>query len=181
MTALIRTIDGRETPAPGRWTIAPGQPVAGRAGRWPRRRDVNVRTRSGALLITEGGAMAVQLNFATASNTCSQPISLIYQSISIVPLSGDGLWSVAGELIVDGQLTPARSLLIYHGVFRSGPGAIAWLGWRLRVPILHVTGAAPGVTGQLALSADLNADAPPDLRTPFNHNHNHSPRKAAQP
>ena len=180
MTALIRTIDGRETPATGRWTIAPGQPVAGRAGRWPRRRDVNARTRSGGMLITETGDLAFRLRFDTASNDYCDSSSLTYQSISIDALPGDGLWSVAGELIADGQLTPARSLLIYHGVFRSGPGAIAWLGWHLRVPVLRAPclGAEPGMTRRLALSADLNADAPPDLTLFLPH---HSPRRAHQP
>jgi hypothetical protein len=168
MSALIRTVGGRETPAPGRWTIAKGRPVTWRAGRRFRRCRATGRTTAGSLLITDPGDLAFHLGFTGGCiphPTTPHPTTVTYQSISIDPTPGHGLWSVAGELVVNGRLIPARSLLTYHGVFRTGPGAIAWLGWDLRLPTLDLPGrgAECGILRHLELSAQLNAEAPSEL------------------
>ena len=89
-----------------------------------------------------------------------------------------------GELLHGGRAIPARSTLIYHGVYRSGPGAIAWLGWHLpSVRLFDGTGR----TVRLTMTADVNAQAPAELvRTesgtsfvPLNNSSSHSHRDEA--
>jgi hypothetical protein len=173
MSTLIRIADGRETPAPGRWSIAPGHPVTVRSGRWWQRiagterrtigRSGIPRTGTGSLLISESGALAFKLPVVHQGIVGERSKSVTYQSISFSRAAGDGVWIVDGVLLTGGHVIPARSVLSYHGVFRTGSGAVAWLGWHM--PIVRIPDA--GTTRRLEISADLNADAPLELTTPI--------------
>lgn len=176
MTELIRTACGQETPAPGRWTFASGQPVVALAGPWWRQSRGLGRTTGGAFLITTAGSMSIQLRwdglrwdrplpgqFSKGFGTPGElSTSLTYQSFSIRP-GTCGSWLIDGELIVEGRIFAARSTVTYHGVYRSGAGAIAWLGWRLPIPRSLVTDFPVFGQGRILLTADLNADAPSHL------------------
>ncbi len=177
MVELIRITRGQETPAPGRWTIAPGQPVAVRTGSWWRARRTAGRVTAGGLLINQDGAMAfrIAVELATAG---SYPTALTYQSIQVQPIRDQGIWRVAGEIIGQGRVHPAHSRLYYRGVFRGAPGAIAWLSWHL--PRTQIPGADRDVNRRLELSADLNVDAPQELCEPKNRNE-HPVRTTAWP
>jgi hypothetical protein len=124
------------------------------------------------LLITAAGSMSFQLSWGglawnrrAPSRPAAEGIgipatSLTYQSFSLRPGSGGGTWLVDGELIIGGRICAARSTLTYHGVYRTGPGAIAWLGWQLPIPRPLIADSPALGGGRLQLSADLNADAP---------------------
>jgi hypothetical protein len=85
-----------------------------------------------------------------------------YQSIRMTSGARADQWVVDGELVAGHEIVAARSVLNYHGVYRSGPGALAWLGWRLASS--GIRGARAAGT-RWALAADLNADAPGGLAT----------------
>ena len=108
--------------------------------------------------------MAFRLIIDWSDTTGRLSTVLRYQSIAIAAGSGRGRWTVDGEMLVAGRLLPARSALVYHGVFRSplkvpdGAGAIARLGWHLTFG--RIPGSPAGVSRRHALSADLSAHAP---------------------
>ena len=160
MTTLIRTSGGQETPAPGRWTIAPGHPVRCRIGSNLRRHQLTVRSDSGSLLVTETGGLAFQMSIAAGTLGDHMAERLAYQSIAIHRGPGDATWLVDGELLHRGRAVPARSTVVYHGVYRSGPGAIAWLGWHLPTVRLRDGNGRPV---RLTMTADVNAQAPAEL------------------
>ena len=160
MTTLIRITGGQETPAPGRWTIAPGHPVRYRIGSNLRRHQLTARSDGGALLVTDTGGLAFQMS--VAAGALGRPIAerLTYQSIAVHRGPGEGTWLVDGELLHGGRAIPARSTVVYHGVYRSGPGAIAWLGWHL--PTVRLADSSGRVV-RLTMTADVNAQAPAEL------------------
>lgn len=160
-TTLIRRLGGREIPAPGRWTIAPGFPVTVSSG-WDRRKATG-RITAGSLLITVVGTMSLRLSIDTRSIPSMNCRTLQYQSISITPGPGRDIWLVEGQVLLARRIVPARGRLVYHGVFRGPLGlqyqtsAIARLGWYLR---FRKSGAATGNPRRHDLSADLSAHAP---------------------
>lgn len=160
-TTLIRRLGGREIPAPGRWIIAPGFPVAVRSG-W-RRRSGTGRIAAGSLFVSAVGTMSLRLSIDTTSMPWMRCRTLQYQSMSIAAGSGRDVWLVEGQVVTARRILPARGRLVYHGVFRSPLGlqqqtsAIARLGWFLR---FRQSGAATGDPRRLDLSADLSAHAP---------------------
>ena len=163
-STLIQTVDGQETPAPGRWTIAPGYPVDSRAGRWWHRSTSTLRTRSGYLLVAADERMSLQIVLDATPLRRPGLASLTYQSFSILQTLTPGLWAVDGELVSGGHVIPARSVLQYHGVFRTGRTVIARLGWRL--PHQRGQNHIPPGFVRLSAAADVNAEAPPTLTNP---------------
>lgn len=155
MSSLILIRNGRETPAPGRWTIAPGQPVCWVTGHGWRKRTSTGRTTAGGLLLDPAGPAAFRLSVhATAAIGLADHID--YQSFSINDDTLDSHWQVDGEVLWAGRVIPARSVLVYHGVFRTGAGAVAWLGWQTRIAL----GRTGGKPTRIRLSAELNLEAP---------------------
>jgi hypothetical protein len=160
-TTLIRTVHGRETPGPGRWVIAPGYPVQYRTGHWWRAISGTLRTVTGHLLVPDSAGLSFQITLDTREMALAGRDVLRYQSLAIDASSVSGSWPVDGELFTADRIVPARSVLHYHGVFRTGAAAVARIGWQLRVPAWQRRDGRQG--GPLSVTADLNAEAPPVL------------------
>jgi hypothetical protein len=159
---LIRTIDGIETPSPGQWVIAPSQPVtASRRTRFHRHRHA-AHTHGGTLTIgdrPEAIAFELYVDAMELPVPFSRP-SLIVRSTA-VETARDGRWIVSAD--VNGTDLQVVSLsLRYHGVFRRGGHAVAWL--TLEAQLAALQGGRRGATGRrLDLTAELNAEAPRSL------------------
>jgi hypothetical protein len=157
---LIRVIDGVETPAPGQWTIAANQPVVGSRRSLGRRVTGMGRTIDGVVRIDESHlGSAMELSIAVEDLPFPVASTLQYRANALIP-TAEGMWLLNGDLTAGAITRPLRAIARYHGVFRHGGRAAAWLTFHRRVD-LSSFGARRILSGRyLDLITDLNADSP---------------------
>jgi hypothetical protein len=159
-SSLIRTIDDVETPAPGRWTIAANQVVAGTRRDLGRRLAGAGRTIEGSLLIAHGRSGS-SLDLTVAVEELPFPVAtrLHYRATALLP-TPEGIWLLNGDLTAGAVTRAQRALVRYQGVYRHGDRAAAWLTLHARIDLAEFTGRRVFTGRYLDISADLNADSP---------------------
>jgi hypothetical protein len=146
---LIRRVDGVELPAPGWWSIAGPQPAG--------LRTVGFRRRTFAGIVSGGLTLADDpldstIDLLVSPSAATGPDSDLAIHATLASAHWDGTWRFRGS--VESVVTaPIDVDVRYHGVFRRGGRATAWL---------RVRAGLPGGNGRprLALDADVNADGP---------------------
>jgi hypothetical protein len=157
---LIRVVDDVETPAPGRWTIAANQAVAGSRRHLGRRVSGIGRTIGGALRIDDNH-LGSTMEVAIAVEDLPFPVAstLHYRATALIP-TPEGIWLLNGDLTAGKITRPLRSIARYHGVFRNGGRAAAWVTLHARIDLSHFAARRTFAGRHLDLIADLNADSP---------------------
>jgi hypothetical protein len=173
---LIRTVNGAEVPAPGRWT-APASHVDfaydARAGFL---RRVRGRSRSVTGTVDVGDdpfRLELELRIDATSRPGEGPglgtllgggylTELTVRAFVIEP-SIDGLWRTCGEVEFDGVVRPLPIDIQYGGVYSAGDEARAWFVLRASL--------SDGVIGQrrngpVEVIADILAVAPSPATAP---------------
>jgi hypothetical protein len=151
-TTLIRTVDGVEWPAPGRWDIRPGWSLDVRRTRLLSRRSDSVDIRDGALVVAEAGSgSTLHLALGRAS---ALGVARIDLGSTIVAADRFGCWQVAGSALVGDELLRVDGAVRYHGTFRAGWRANVWLDLAvvLHDPRRH-TGPRFDLSGQITALA----------------------------
>jgi hypothetical protein len=143
-TELIRELGGVELPAPGTWAI-PSSHVSvsfsARTGRFRRARG-QAPAAAGALCVKEDGRVSLLLSVgawarpgdgraASLGTLLGNPRinGIVLRAETVEPARG-GTWSMRGEIGLSWVTRPASVVVTYHGVFRAGPDAKAWLTLR---------------------------------------------------
>lgn len=142
---LIRLLDGIELPTAGSWRIAAGQPVTLQQGGW-RRRLVHTNA-AGALVVTDEPRQSA-LALRVTSPSGSHPDLTI--GAQLAAATSGGSWRFAGSVRGTVEL-PITLDVTYHGVYRHGEEATAWLTVRADLPAVGRQPAA-------VLTGELNAD-----------------------
>lgn len=173
VTELIRSSGGAEVPAPGRWRIPNSHVTISYRARTGLLERVRARapSASGTLHIADDlRHVALVLNVgatgrsdatdapglgALLGNECLQDVVL--RTREIVPTL-DVIWRARGEIDLGPVSQPARVTITYHGVYRAGDDAKAWL--TVAATIDHdVSGRRR--RGPVELIADVLAVRPP--------------------
>ena len=173
-TDLIHSICGIETPSPGRWLIAPGQPLTLTVGR--RDRGHAAASVAGGALVVGRAELDVALELAlVAPGLPTGPALVLAARLRRAELSGR--WWFEGTLRWAGPAgeaveAPVSAVVHYRGVYRRGDHAIAWLDLQARLPLVPASPAMAGRprpapwrarrNGWAAVEGHLNADAPLD-------------------
>lgn len=149
---LIRSVGGVELPTPGWWQMHAHQPVTLRRRSW--RSRASGGTAAGGLTIAGDpyeSTLDLLVSPAGAGIDAGADDDLLITA-SLVSASPGGWWRFAGT--VSGTVTrPVAVDVRYHGVFRRGDRASAWL---------TVWAALPRAAGgrRVTLTADLHAESP---------------------
>lgn len=141
---LIRLLDGIELPTPGNWRIAAGQPVTLQRGGW-RRRPAHTDA-AGALVVADEPRQST-LGMRVTSPSGHPDLTI---SAQLAAASSHGSWRFAGSVRGTVEL-PITLDVTYHGVYRHGEEATAWLTVRADLPAI---GGQPAAV----LTGELNAD-----------------------
>jgi hypothetical protein len=159
-STLIRIVDRVETPAVGLWTIAPNQAVAGTRRHLGRHIAGAGRTLDGSLLVADhNSGSAMELTIAVDDLPFPDASTLHYEATGLVP-TREGIWLLNGELTAGAVTRPLRALVRYHGVYRHGDRAAAWLTLHACIDLASFAGRRMFSGRYINLTADLNADAP---------------------
>jgi hypothetical protein len=118
------------------------------------------RTIDGAVRIDAGHlGSAMELSIAVEDLPFPVASTLQYRATALIP-TPERMWLLNGELTAGAITRPLRAIARYHGVFRHGGRAAAWLTLHARVD-LSSFGARRILGGRyLDIIADLNADSP---------------------
>jgi hypothetical protein len=144
---LIRTIDDVEVPTIGRWMIHRHQPVTLRPTTGWRRRVIPA-VASGTLVVADDPLESI-LSLAIET-TDGLGIDLLGRLVEAGSL---GAWRVDGAVSLGGAIGSFTCDVDYHGVFRHGERATAWLTVRAVLP------TGPARRGlAFELEAELNAE-----------------------
>lgn len=144
---LIRHVDDVELPVPGWWPIPARQPVDLRTTGW-RRRMLTATVAGGMTMADRPLESTLDLLVSVSDGTHDD---LVLRA-DLVTAHLAGTWRLAGT--VTGAVTaPVTVDVRYHGVYRHGGRATAWLAVRARLP-------RAGRRGGLVLRGDLHADHP---------------------
>jgi hypothetical protein len=124
---LIRMIDGIEVPALGRWTIASGYSIIRRdPGGWGRRRRSDRIT--GGLLVIGVDLPTCRLELAGGAVDDNGATGSWQIDGELVEADRYGVWRFTGSCQQDTGIGAADIVARYHGVYRHGGRATAWLG-----------------------------------------------------
>lgn len=178
---LIRSYGGAEVPAPGWWRIPNSHATVSYRARTGLLERVRARAPSayGALEVPEAlGHMALILKIgATArsdaggatglgrlfGNECVHDVVL--RTHEIVP-TPSGNWHARGEIDLGPVSRPAHVIITYHGVYRAGGDAKAWMTVDATIDD-DVDG--PRQRGPVELIADVLAVGPSIPLAPVHH------------
>ncbi len=144
---LIRTIDDVELPTAGWWGIAAQQPVS--------LRTVGLRRRTLSGTVSGGVTIASEprdstLDLLICPRDGRSPDHDLFIHAALTSARADGVWRFNGS--VEGAVTvPIAVDVRYHGVYRLGDRAAAWL---------TIQAGLPGLAGRprLVINGDVNAD-----------------------
>jgi hypothetical protein len=84
---------------------------------------------------------------------------LHYTATALIPTPG-GIWMLNGDLTAGTVTRAQRAVVRYHGVYRHGDRAAAWLTLHARIDLADFMGRRVFTGRHLDISADLNADSP---------------------
>jgi hypothetical protein len=150
---LIRTVDGVEWPAPGRWDIRPGWSLDVRPVRLLARRRDRVAIRDGTLDIAEpGSGSTLQLAVGAAP---AVGLTAVDVNVTITTADRLGRWQLAGTAAAGDDRLGVTGEVRYHGTFRAGSRASVWLGLDVVLHDRRRTHAR-----RVALAGQLTALAP---------------------
>ena len=124
-TTLIRTVDGVEWPLPGQWEIRPGHPLDVRRVRLLHRRRDLVSTYRGELVVADPG-LGSTLHLAIGAAPGLRLVGIDVRA-TITAADELGSWQFAGTARAGDDLFHVDGVATYHGVFRAGARANAWL------------------------------------------------------
>jgi hypothetical protein len=140
-TELIRELGGVELPAPGPWAIPRSHlsvHFSARTGRLRRARG-QTPAATGTLCVEEDGRVSLLLSVgawarpgggaaASLGTLLGNPRinGIVLRAETAGPASGR-TWPMQGEVGLSWVTRPASVVVTYHGVFRAGPDAKAWL------------------------------------------------------
>ena len=165
---LIRTIGGAEVPAPGSWQIPRGHVTVSYTGRIGvlRRMRAQAPSATGTLDVSEDSA-ALELTIAASPRAGSidapglggllgadDAPQVELRAPALVP-TPHGIWRTSGQIRIGRSTQAVPVTVTYHGVYRSGDTAKAWL-------TVHATAEGNGrrLHGPVELVADVLAVAP---------------------
>lgn len=147
-TELIRQIDGIELPAAGWWPIAPQRMSLRTVGL--RRRTMSATVSGGVTLGDDPDDSMLDLLVSPGDG--GSPDSDLAIHAALTSASRDGVWHFSGS-VEAAATAPIAVDVRYHGVYRRGERATAWLAVRATLP-------GGGSRPRLVLEGDLNADFP---------------------
>jgi hypothetical protein len=117
-------------------------------------------TIDGSLLIADRHAgSAIEMTIAVEGIPFPVASTLHYNATTLIP-TPDGIWLLNGDLIAGAVTRPQRAIVRYHGVYRYGDRAAAWLTLNARIDLADYLGRRPFAGRHLLLTADLNTDCP---------------------
>ena len=139
---FIRNVNGVEVPAPGRWRIPNSHVTVTYAARTGFVRRVRARApeASGAFDIADDlGSASFELSVGASASPHARDVPslgamlgdehldrLVLRASAIEPTT-DGPWRARGEVEFDGVSRQSPVIITYHGVYKAGDGAKAWL------------------------------------------------------
>ena len=148
---LIRTLEGTEVPAPGRWQVGAGQPVRLTFGGL-RRRTTEGRIVAGTLDVTDGiVGSALEITVAVddgdrradAGVPTRDPPGTLTFTLAVTGFSASGSWRAVGATTggEEAASSPVDVEIEYRGVYRHARHTSLWL---------TVDGDADGSGGRIA-------------------------------
>ena len=133
---LIRTIDGAEVPAAGRWHVGSGQPVR-LTTRGVRHRSTNGRIVTGTLDVTDGiVGSSLQISVTTDAAggssdagvpTRDPPPGALRFTLTVTEITPSGRWRAVGTSTSEAGFAPVTVDIEYRGVYRHARHTSLWL------------------------------------------------------
>lgn len=145
---LIRRVDDVELPTPGRWRIGAHHPVALRTSGW-RRRTLDTIASGDVTIADDPQDSTLDLHVVAPGDPGAEDLVI---HAGLVAASAAGAWRFDGTARAT-VTVPIAVDVRYHGVYRRGDRAAAWLAVRADVPAL-------GDRRSMTLLGDLTAVHP---------------------